>query len=528
MTRLLVLLALLTTAAAVVIVALPGSADAADLYVTPSGGGTTCQADRPCGSLDAAYRAAQPGDVVEVGGGSYGRQVVPALGKAAPAVEFRAAEGARVVISGLDIKADHVVLRGMRSDSYLDVDSSASDPVEDVRLIDMHTKTHWINNARDFTWTRGSIGPSFNVKASMVGGQPASQRLTYDGIYWHDATRDDQGVHMECFYVASVQGITIRNSRFRNCAVFDVLFTKIGGDADPSNVLIENTVFERSKDVGGGDAYYTFMVHENATIDGFVLRNNLWELGFSVLGRVTNARAVGNIGRGSCQPGVTYSHNVFAGSRCGSTDKVVGSIFSQFVDPAGGDWRLEANAAAVDAGDPRDFPQLDALGYQRPAGGAPDAGPYEFGAGPPDGDRPAGQVTPLPPGKTAKRSRARVLGVVDGRTLRVRMRSGKSRKVRLLGVKVSGARRCGGASPASRLRRLAPRGSRVTLQTDPRVAGRKPMLAYVSRSRRDLGRVMIARGWARLSGARRISRLAAYKTAQRKASRRNLGLWRCR
>jgi endonuclease YncB( thermonuclease family) len=120
--------------------------------------------------------------------------------------------------------------------------------------------------------------------------------------------------------------------------------------------------------------------------------------------------------------------------------------------------------------------------------------------------------------------------VVDGRTLRVRMKSGKRRTVRLLGIDISQARRCGGPSTRSRLRAFTPAGSQIAVKTDKRVAARDArgrMLAYVSRSRHDIGKALISRGWARVSGARNIGRLKAYKTAQRKASRQNLGLWRC-
>jgi endonuclease YncB( thermonuclease family) len=527
MTRILNRLALMTTVAAAAVVAVPGLAEAATRYVAPSGGGGACSSGAPCGSFDAAYRAASPGDVIEVAGGGYGEQNVPSLGRGNPAIEFRPASGASVTVAGLNVRADHVVLRGMRSSDQLDVAASETDPVVDVHLVNMHTKTHFINNAQGFVWTGGSIGPSFNDKASMVGGHPASRNLTYDDVYWHDATRNAQDVHMECFYVASVQGLTIRNSRFHNCAVFDILFTRLGDDPSPSNILVENTVFEASKDVGSANGYYVLATHEVVDINGFVLRNNIFELPFQVMGTVSNARAVGNIGiLANCQPGVSYSHNVFAAGRCSGSDKIAPGAFSQFVNRAAGDWRLEPGAAAIDAGDPGDHPALDAQGYSRSVGQAPDAGPYEFGAGPPTGSG-GGQTGGQ---RRATRSKVRVVKVLNGRTLRVRGKHGKRFRVRLLGVRLPSAR-CGGRGATARLRVLAPKGRNVVMITDAKTRARDAQgrrLAYVARSRLDIGKALLAAGWARFDrSAGPLTRGPSYRAVVHRAHVRKLGLWGC-
>lgn len=534
MSRLLVLLALTAVAAVTFLVVRPGPADAADFYIAPSGGGTACSASSPCGSLDAAYRAAAPGDVVEVGGGSYGKQEVPALGRPGPAIEFRPAQGASVVFNGVDVRADWVTLRGMRSSAYLDVAPKApTDPIEHVRFFDMHAKTHFLNNARDFVWTRGSIGPSLNDKVSMIGGAPVSQNLTYDGVLWHDAERTDAGVHMECLFAASVQGLTIRNSRFTNCAVFDVFITKLGSDPQPTDVVFENNVFEHSTNVGANTrAYAAFAIQTEAKLNHIVLRNNTWEQGWQQEnGAIASGRVVGNLGEsdwsGGCRPELTYSHNVFTSKKCGPTDKVQANAFSQFQNRAAGDWRLKPGAAAIDAGDPSDHPALDASGNVRPWGRAPDAGAFEYGSKPPGGASPG---TPVSQPVAATRRKVRVLKILNGRTLRVRSKRGKKFKVRLLGVKLPGPR-CGGRGAAARLRTLAPKGRWVVVVTDPRARARDKhgrVLAYVVRSRRDLGRRLLAAGWARIDRSMgSLSRGGSYKKAAGRARHRNLGLWRC-
>ncbi len=346
-------------------------------YVAPGGDGPKCERSDPCGSIEAAYKLAKPGERVEVTAGAYGPQVIPALGHARPRIEVRAARRARVSVAGLEIRADHVVLRGIDSSDYLNVDSTLpDDPVEDVTLVGVRTATHVLVGTRNFTWRGGSIGPKLDDKLSFIAGRPTNYRATYDRVTWHDATRTSGDVHTECLMVLGVQGLTIKNSRFTNCAVFDMLISRLAGDPVPRDIVIENTVLEASKDVDGSNGYYAIITGTDP-IHGLTLRNNTWDLGIAFQGPVTNARVTGNIGRAaSCLDGARYSHNVFTDKRCGGTDRVVRNAFSQFVNPAKGDWRLKRGARAVDAADPRDHPRRDAAGTRR--SGRPDAGAFEL------------------------------------------------------------------------------------------------------------------------------------------------------
>jgi hypothetical protein len=281
-----------------------------------------------------------------------------------------------VRLDGLDIKADHVVLRGIRS-SYVNLDSGdPADIVDDVRLYDVHTRTHFMRGASDFRWEGGSIGPSHDAKASMIAGTPPSRRVTYDRVTWHDATRSDTSIHTECLIALGVQGLTIRNSRFTNCAVLDILLSRIDQDPPPRDIVIENTVLEASRDLGGKPAFFSVQTGADP-IDGLTLRNNVWGNGVSLQGPVTRGVITGNIGWvGPCVSGIRYSHNVFIDQQCDPTDRVVPDAMSQFVDPSKGDWALKPRAAAIDAADPKAAPARDATGRNRDA--RPDAGPLEY------------------------------------------------------------------------------------------------------------------------------------------------------
>ena len=86
------------------------------------------------------------------------------------------------------------------------------------------------------------------------------------------------------------------------------------------------------------------------------------------------------------------------------------------------------------------------------------------------------------------RTAAVVTRVVDGDTLHVRTSAGREVKVRLLGIDTPETHRpgtpveCGGRQASASMARLAPRGTRITLATDPtqdRVDRYGRLLAYV-------------------------------------------------
>lgn len=152
----------------------------------------------------------------------------------------------------------------------------------------------------------------------------------------------------------------------------------------------------------------------------------------------------------------------------------------------------------------------------------------------------SGQSRPLP----VRRYRARVVDVVDGDTLRVRLRSGRRRTVRLIGIDTPETRKpgvaveCGAREATARMRRLAPTrrgGVRVRLVTDPsqdRTDSYGRLLAYAHRRRdgRDLGRAMVRAGWATtyVHDGRPFRRLPAYSRARRAAEAAGRGVFgRC-
>ena len=76
-------------------------------------------------------------------------------------------------------------------------------------------------NADNGVFKNGAIGNVVDEKGALVDGS----HFTFDNVRFHDARLVTDGVHMECLYAIVVPYMTIRNSTFTACDVFDVFFT---------------------------------------------------------------------------------------------------------------------------------------------------------------------------------------------------------------------------------------------------------------------------------------------------------------
>ncbi len=133
----------------------------------------------------------------------------------------------------------------------------------------------------------------------------------------------------------------------------------------------------------------------------------------------------------------------------------------------------------------------------------------------------------------------RVVRVVDGDTVKVRLDAGRTVTVRMIGIdtpEVHGSTECGGARASRWLKKQLPTRTRVRLLADPSQAdedryGR--VLRYVERRRdgRDMNRAQVFTGNATVYVYARtpFRRVGSYRTAQRQAKAARRGIWRsCR
>ena len=204
-------------------------------------------------------------------------------------------------VADLDINGDHVLVRGVRSSNEVSVTNARS-----VAVIDTHAFRVWMQNAHDVLFRGGSYGGNTNTPTVQIAGDPASSALTFDGVDFHDAVATNSTVHMECIWVAGVDGFTVRNSIFRNCAYFDIFFTRLNGP-DPKNVLLENNVFEVTKQWNGQNAPYAVNVANwLSQAQNFHFRNNSFGGDIAIQPTtIANMKLSGNIGAvASCKSGV--------------------------------------------------------------------------------------------------------------------------------------------------------------------------------------------------------------------------------
>jgi micrococcal nuclease len=125
--------------------------------------------------------------------------------------------------------------------------------------------------------------------------------------------------------------------------------------------------------------------------------------------------------------------------------------------------------------------------------------------------------------------RGTVTYVVDGDTVDVRLTSGRTERVRLIGIDTPERGRCDAAKATGYARSLA-QGRAAVLQGDGTQATRDRygrLLAYVWVGGRDLGYRQLARGLAKVYVYDRpFQRLPAYQEAERAGKTRGDGIWR--
>jgi hypothetical protein len=384
------------------------------LYVAPQGSDSgTCAQQSPCASFDRAYQVARPGDVVEVAGGTYPDQRLsydPSK-TSSDDVIFRPAANGQVVTGELDFggrpaptAASHVTIDGQgrwASGEILFFLRDPARPASDITLQNMKMRRDsgiFIHGADHVTLRNVEIGPSccgtdgMNLTPDDVGDVHRDvTNLVLDHVTIHDIVRlcaqdktapptcqDAPEAHTDCIQAWSGVNVTIRDSRFINCSTSSLL-VEGGFGGTVSNWTVENNMFGPSAE--GSVNFIFFVGNQPGLLRGTsrIAYNSMAGsikadpeafapgAGIDVVGNIT---VVG----GGCSEGLRYSHNLFTdGKRCGPTDRSGNAAFVSNT-PYGTDLHLQANSAAIGAGDPKDHPQLDIDGDPRPLRSAPDAG----------------------------------------------------------------------------------------------------------------------------------------------------------
>jgi len=281
----------------------------------------------------------------------------------------------------LRIHASHLELRNMRlKDLELPGDAS------DVTFRNVRNSGVWMQGPTDIRFIGGEVACGFCPFHSHLddSGPPDYRpptRILFDHVFFHNWQAASPDQHTECLQILSGNGITIRNSTFKNCATAnggrgataDLHISYYGNGPLTRNVLLENNFFYPSGNAYAiqMDDYANVRLRYNSISGPIVI--------FDRAGPGTGMSFVGNVMRFSgCSAEsspvrIQWRYNVMQGGTCNRTDR---NAPNGFIDPAQ-NLHLKRSAAAIGRGDPSLFPRRDIDGQRRPRGRRPDAGADE-------------------------------------------------------------------------------------------------------------------------------------------------------
>jgi hypothetical protein len=379
----------------------------ANVWIDPSGG--SCRRSsalapyansRACGSLQAAYNAAASGDIVNIADGTYGSQ---GLAPGSKSLLFRAVGPGRPSFGQIVSAASNVTIRGILIQDRSSFNGPCRDP-DNAVLYPCGEHQTFENvivdglNEGDDHGIRG-VGDGFVLRNSIVrnirdqkGFEAGADDMRIENNLWRNIRVTNSDVHNECMYVNGGNRSVYRGNRFIGCPTMALFFTNWAGGPAYRDVVVENNVFGHTLDDDQDwHASCAFKIGSGAnnqnTLVGWQVRYNTFETGTCVDDLPGSSSTwIGNLGGISCVRAFSYRHNV--GQTCGGVGdvRVSNAVNGKsspnaapfYVNAPSGDFRLRRGAVAINRGDPKVYPRIDAARRVRPIGPAPDAGAYEF------------------------------------------------------------------------------------------------------------------------------------------------------
>ena len=237
------------------------------VFVSPSGSDTAlCTKKDPCASWDRAYHLADPGERIEVDGGTYPAQMItvdPSKVDAPADVTFEPYNGKQVEIAGnLVVYGSHIVFDGGKKGFRIRKLESNAVPgpltSNHVAFVNLDGENFNIGPNRYITIQRGDWGPSIACHARGSAYDPSTwcpagtpyaktgndgevgdweshigpdgnipnqvpENIVLDGLYIHDQNSLDlEGMHTGGLFLISGGPITIRNTKFARNVVYDI------------------------------------------------------------------------------------------------------------------------------------------------------------------------------------------------------------------------------------------------------------------------------------------------------------------
>ena len=320
-----------------------GRGGARTLYVSVHGqDGAGCGSTQaPCGSFEAAYRAAAPSDVVLVEGGDYPEQTIngdPTKSAAAAHVTFKPAPGATVSVTGPTyIYASHLTLEDVHVGEMTigNYNQTPGRPnATGVTLRDVVGRDFEIDSATNIRMIGGGWGPD-SACGGPYGGDNNSIRdvtgvmpsdILIEGVRIHDVQSYNLvRCHIEGLAIFAGRHITVADSRFWGNSVYDVFVQANSGPI--SGIVFKGNWMAMPVGVAGV---------ENGTVIGFsaitanvLVEDNRFNYIISLdddgLNPVySNFKLLGNVGvlpyAGCTLRGITWVHNAWKNGACSTSD----------------------------------------------------------------------------------------------------------------------------------------------------------------------------------------------------------------
>ena len=374
----------------------------AQRFISPQGSdGNSCSKAAPCLSLNRAYRAARPGDVVEMAAGNYsGDQSIgydPSKTSSTDVV-FRPAAGATVSFPKFDIRGSHVTIDGstgnMRVVGGFSVHSNdASEIARDITIahLDARGDQITIDTSDGVTLTDLDIGgfcgggtqeDALLISRNVAADNGAKNVIVQDSRIGNICLpADNPSAHPDCIAVDNVDGLIFRRNKVWWCGTQGFYTDAWEPGAVLRNVLVESNMFGNC-DTPGDLAPTCFnSIHIRTNSTNVAIRNNsiaLDQPGGIYVQDARNVQVYGNAGKGPnlCANGnATFAYNVWADQKCSPTDVRANPLFLNNSTGPDFDLHLQPTSPAIGRGDPTRHPANDV--DIQPRTSPPDAGADE-------------------------------------------------------------------------------------------------------------------------------------------------------
>jgi hypothetical protein len=359
----------------------------ANLWVAPTAGDTPARCDSPCafdpaqayGDFQAAYSAAEGGDVVRVKAGRYGTQKIATNNaRLTEPVTIQAARGDEVRLTLLQTDADWITVKDMTIDAARAAgrgwrSTGSHITLANVDVTGPEATIALSGGGEDVTYRDGELGSRGDrTRRRCANHNPEpvevadTTRLTlYNVTFWPFFPElnsveclGDGNMHLETIRINDgVKDLVINRGRFMDGdeGGSGRLFHSTAGGAPSTGGLIVNSYFGAGPVVGGDIR----LGAAGASCDGWVLAYNYWTHGIVDATCKVKPTYIGNLGPQPdylpC-PGSEASHNLWAWSTaksgCGTDRWVVhpDPVTDGYAHAADG-YHLTPGSPAVDAGE---------------------------------------------------------------------------------------------------------------------------------------------------------------------------------